>query len=83
MLGLTKFLQMKVNFLKLVESLEVRLHRPWVLAYPTSVIEEILYVEVYIMGYIPESPCTLNSRPVPITIPCCFHILLSLPLKQC
>lgn len=37
-----------------MESLEVRLHRPWVLAYPTSVIEEILYVEVYIMGYIPE-----------------------------
>lgn len=25
-----------------------------VLAYPTSVTEEILYVEVYIMGYIPE-----------------------------
>lgn len=54
MLGLMKFLQMKVNFLKLVESLEARLHRPWVLAYPTSVKEEILYIEVYIMGSIPE-----------------------------
>lgn len=54
MLGLTKFPQMKVNLLKLVVGLEVRLHRPWVLAHPTSVIEAILYVEVYTMGYIPE-----------------------------